>query len=43
MNIPRFPARLTLAALSIAAVWISAAPASAVGTRSFQLYSLDDF
>lgn len=43
MNTPRNSARLTLAALSIAAVWISAAPAGAVGTRSFQLNTLDDF
>lgn len=43
MNIPRSSARVTLAALSIAAVWISSAPAGAVGTRSFQLQSLEDF
>jgi hypothetical protein len=43
MNTPRTPARLTLAALSVAAVWISASPAGAVGTRSFQLNTLEDF
>jgi hypothetical protein len=43
MNTPRSSARLTLAALSVAAVWISAAPASAVGTRSFELKHLEDF
>ncbi|MFT3766350.1 MAG: hypothetical protein QM820_12690 [Minicystis sp.] len=43
MNTPRLSARLTLAALSVAAVWISAAPASAVGTRSFELKTLEDF
>jgi hypothetical protein len=43
MNTPRTSARIALAAISVAAVWISAAPASAVGTRSFQLTTLDDF
>lgn len=43
MNTPRPTARITLAALAVTAVWISAAPASAVGTRSFELKSIDDF
>jgi hypothetical protein len=43
MNTPRSSARLAMVALSVAAVWISAAPAGAVGTRSFELKSLEDF
>jgi hypothetical protein len=42
MNTSR-TSRTSLAALAVAAVWISSAPAHAVGTRSFQLQSLDDF
>ena len=35
--------RTSFAALAVAAVWISSTPAHAVGTRSFQLQTLDDF
>jgi hypothetical protein len=43
MNTPRPFARGALAVLTVASVWISAGPAGAVGTRSFQLTSIEDW